>query len=43
MKEDSRLATGGTGKFGKISGQGSYKGKITPGGQTSEVSLDASY
>jgi hypothetical protein len=34
---------GGTGKFHDISGKGTYKGHITPSGQTSEVSLDARY
>jgi hypothetical protein len=34
---------GGTGKFSGISGKGSYKGEITPSGQSSEVTLDASY
>ena len=34
---------GGTGKFARISGQGTYKGQITPKEQTSEVLLDTSY
>ena len=34
---------GGTGKFSGISGDGSYKGSITPTGQSSEVLLDARY
>jgi len=34
---------GGTGKFANISGEGTYKGQITPSGQTSEASLDTRY
>ena len=34
---------GGTGKFHAITGKGTYKGHITPSGQTSEVLLDARY
>jgi len=37
------VVRGGTGKFREITGQGTYKGRITPSGQSSEVLLDARY
>lgn len=35
--------TGGTGRFAAISGSGTYRGRTTPDGQTSDATLEVTY